>query len=133
MLKKSQKATIFCLQETYSPPEDEKLWSAEWGASIIYSRGTTHSKGVCILLNPSSPFNLSSIKVDPEGRFLIAKLTIEEKYFFITNIYGPNNGCVLVYRYTKERNINELRHNSMYGYENNRNSPVYRYTRTAPK
>ena len=41
--------------------------------------------------------------------------------------------CVLVYRYTKERNINELRHNSMYGHENNRNSPVYRYTRTAPK
>ena len=133
MLKKSQKATIFCLQETYSSPEDEKLWSTEWGASIIYSHGTTHSKGVCILLNPSSPFNLSTIKVDPEGRFLIAKLTIEEKYFFITNIYGPNNGCVLVYRYTKERNINELRHNSMYGYENNRNSPVYRYTRTAPK
>ena len=37
-----------------------------------------------------------------------------------------------MYRYTKERNINELHHNSMYGYENNRNSPVYRYTRTAP-
>ena len=41
-------------------------------------------------------------------------------------------GCVLVYWYTKERNINELRHNSMYGYENDRNSPLYRYTRTAP-
>ena len=41
-------------------------------------------------------------------------------------------GCILVYRYTKEGNINELRHNSMYGYENNRNSLVYRYTRTAP-
>ena len=78
-------------------------------------------------------FQLSTIKVDPEGRFLIAKLTIEEKYFFITNIYGPNNGCVLEYLYTKERNINELRHNAMYRYENNRNSPVYRYTRTAPK
>ena len=38
---------------------------------------------------------------------------------------------VLVYRYTKERNINELHHNSMYGYENNQNSPVYRYTRKA--
>ena len=37
-----------------------------------------------------------------------------------------------MYRYTKEGNINELRHNSMYGYENNRNSLVYRYTRTAP-
>ena len=41
-------------------------------------------------------------------------------------------GCILVYRYTKEGNINELRHNSMYGYENNKNSLVYRYTRTAP-
>ena len=44
----------------------------------------------------------------------------------------PLMGCVLVCRYTKERNINELRHNSIYGYENNRNSPVYQYTRTAP-
>ena len=42
-------------------------------------------------------------------------------------------GCVLVYRYTREGNFNELRHNSMYGYENKRNSLVYRYTRTAPK
>ena len=33
-------------------------------------------------------------------------------------------GCVLVYRYTKDRNINELRHNSMYGYENDKNSPL---------
>ena len=38
-----------------------------------------------------------------------------------------------MYRYTKEGNINELRHNSMYGYENKRNSLVYRYTRTAPE
>ena len=45
----------------------------------------------------------------------------------------PSKGCVLVYRYTKEGNINELRHNSMYGYENKRNSLVYRYTRTAPQ
>ena len=88
---KMQKATIYCLQETYSSPEDEKVWSAEWGGKIIYLHGTTHSKGVCILLNPSSSFKLSSIQVDPEERFLIAKLTIEEKYFFIANIYGPNN------------------------------------------
>ena len=79
-LKKSKSYNL-CLQETYSSPEDEKLWSTEWGAIIIYSHGTTHSKGVCILLNPSSPFNLSSIQVDTEGSFLIAKLTIEENTF----------------------------------------------------
>ena len=27
---KAQKATIFCLQETYSSIEDEKVWPAEW-------------------------------------------------------------------------------------------------------
>ena len=78
---KIQKATIIFLQETYSSTKDEKLWYVGWGARIIYSHGTTHSKGVCILLNPSSPFNLSSIQVDPEGSFLIAKLTIEENTF----------------------------------------------------
>ena len=88
---KMQKATIYCLQETYSSPEDEKVWSAEWGGKIIYSHGTTHSRGACTLLNPNSPFKLSSIQVDPEGRFVIAKLTIEEKYFCIANTYGPNN------------------------------------------
>lgn len=91
IILKAQKASIFCLQETHSSPEDEKLWSAEWGGKIIFAQGTTHSKGVCILLNPNSPFNLSGIQVDPEGRFLIAKITIEEKCFFITNIYAPNN------------------------------------------
>ena len=51
-------------------------------------------------------------------------------YLLIT--YRVILGCVFAYRYAKERNINELRHNCMYGYENNRNSPVYRYTRTTP-
>ena len=50
-------------------------------------------------------------------------------YLLIT--YSVILGCVCVYRYEKERNINELCHNSTYGYENNRNSPVYRCTRTA--
>ena len=34
---KSQKATIFCLQETYSSIENEKVWAAEWVA-IFFSR-----------------------------------------------------------------------------------------------
>ena len=51
----------------------------------------------------------------------------------MNSFLAHKGGCILVYQYTKEGNINELRHNSMYGYENNRNSLVYRYTRTAPQ
>ena len=39
---KSQRATIYCLQETYSLANDEKVWSSEWDGQIIYSHGTAH-------------------------------------------------------------------------------------------
>ena len=74
---KAQKSAIFCLKETYSLTEDEKVWSAEWGNNIFFSHGSSHSKGVCILLNPSSKsFYLRNVQVDSEGRFLIVKATI---------------------------------------------------------
>ena len=37
---KSQKATTYCVQETYSLTKDEKVWSSEWDGHIIYLRGT---------------------------------------------------------------------------------------------
>ena len=41
---KNQKATIFCLQETFSKADDEKIWSAEWGGKIIFSHSSEHSR-----------------------------------------------------------------------------------------
>jgi len=32
---KNQKPTIFNLQETFSKPEDEKFWTAEWGEKVF--------------------------------------------------------------------------------------------------
>ena len=80
---KQQKATIFCLQETYSQPDDEKIWSAEWRGEIFFCRGTVQSKAVCILLNPNSTFNFDVIQRDHQGRILISKLKICEEIFFI--------------------------------------------------
>ena len=34
---KNQKASIFCLQETFSNKDDEKIWTSEWGGKIIFS------------------------------------------------------------------------------------------------
>ena len=88
---KSQKATIFCLQETYSSIEDEKVWSAEWGGKIFFSHGSSHSRGVCTLLNPNSLFNLRRIEADSEGRLLIVKVIIDEDCYFVSNIYAPTD------------------------------------------
>ena len=59
---KQQKASVFCLQETYSLSEDEKIWSAEWGGKIVFTHGTAHSRGLCILLNPNSTFDFDNIQ-----------------------------------------------------------------------
>ena len=88
---KQQKANIFCLQETYSQPDDEKIWSAEWGGKIFFCHGTAHSKGVCTLSNPNSTFNLGLGQTDHQGRILISKLKISEEIFFIVNIYAPTD------------------------------------------
>ena len=88
---KQQKATIFCLQETYSQPDDEKIWSARWGGKIFFCHGTVHSKGVCILLDPNSTSNFNVSQTDYQGRILISKLKICEEIFFIVNIYAPTD------------------------------------------
>ena len=85
---KQQKTTIFCLQETYSQLDDERIWSAEWGGKIFFCQGTVHSKGVCILLNPNSTSNFDVIQTDPQGRILISKLKILFRY-------APHYGIIM--------------------------------------
>ena len=72
-------------------PEDENIWSAEWGGKMYFSHGSEHSKGVCILVNPKSTYQLSIVETDTQGRYLIAKLLIEKTEFFLINIYAPND------------------------------------------
>ena len=58
---------------------------------MIFSHGTAHSKAVCMLLNPNSTFQLCNIQTDPQGRFIIVKIIIDELPFFVVNIYAPND------------------------------------------
>ena len=85
---KNQKASIFCLQETFSNKHDEKLWTSEWGGKIFFSHGTEHARGVCVMVNPNSLFQVESVEIDQEGRFIVAK--VDEDYS-IVNIYAPTD------------------------------------------
>ena len=50
---KDQNCEAYFLQESYSEPNDKIIWRSEWGGVIFFSHGSTHSKGVCILMNHS--------------------------------------------------------------------------------
>ena len=89
---KKQKANIYLLQETFSNPKDERIWSAEWGGQIFYSHGSDHSKGVCELIKPNSPIHVEIVELDTNGRFIILRLkTPSETSFNVVNIYAPTD------------------------------------------
>ena len=50
---KEEKADIVFLQETFSSRDVEDKWASEWNGQGIYSHGTSHSKGVLMLINAS--------------------------------------------------------------------------------
>ena len=85
---KNQKASIFCLQETFSKEDNEKIWTSEWGRKIIFSHVTEHARGVCVMVNLNSLFQVESVEIDQEGRFIVAKL---DEDYSIVNIYTPTD------------------------------------------
>ena len=60
--------------ETYSEPNDENIWKSEWGGDMFFSHGSIHSRGVCILLNPSPNYIVKNIHKDQIGRITLIDL-----------------------------------------------------------
>ena len=58
---------------------------------MLFNHGTTHSKGVMILLNPKLDYKIERITQDKNGRFIIAKLITEDMHFILVSVYSPND------------------------------------------
>lgn len=89
---KDQKPSFYFLQETYSDPKDESFWKSKWGGNIIFSHGSHHSRGVCILIDPlvqdtKMVYSLN----DDSGRIVLINLIFKDLELSLCNIYAPNN------------------------------------------
>ena len=82
---------IIFLQESYCSKNLEPIWENEWGGKAFFSHGTNRSKGIITLINPSVNFNVEKFIPDKQGRFIILKLSLEEKAIVLVNIYAPND------------------------------------------
>ena len=71
---KDQNCEAYFLQETYSELSYEIIWRSEWGGVIFFSHGSTHSKGVCILMNPSLNCDFDNLQKDQNGRIVSVDL-----------------------------------------------------------
>jgi len=50
----------------------------------------SRQRGVAILISRRVNFTINNTVIDPEGRFLIVNLSIQNMNLCIANIYGPN-------------------------------------------
>ena len=65
---KDKAADIGFLQETFSTKDIEGRWSSMWDGSCFYSHGTSHSKGVLVLIAASLDIVVNEVVSDCEGR-----------------------------------------------------------------
>ncbi len=88
---KDQKANIYFLQETYSERADKNIWRKEWGGELFFSQGTTHSKGVCILINPFVQLKVDYSYTNDSGRIVLIAIILNGQKLSLYNIYAPND------------------------------------------
>ena len=84
-------ADICLLQETHLSDSDQnKLKSSQFTHSFS-SHYNSKQRGVCILINKRISFIHNATITDPEGRFIIINISINNKPVTICSIYGPNS------------------------------------------
>ena len=81
---------IVFLQETYSTPDVEDTWRAQWQGKFYFSHGSNHIRGVLILARSDLDLRVKSIKADDDGRFIIMEAEIQDSSFLLVNVYAPN-------------------------------------------
>ena len=85
-----RKYDIIFLQETYCTVEVEDTWRTQWQGKLFSSHGTNHSCGVMVLVRSDLDFNLKSVEVDTQGRYVAMEAVVQGSDFLLVNIYAPN-------------------------------------------
>ena len=81
---------IFFLQETHSTQLDEEKWQNEWGGQLVFSHGSSDSKGVCIGFTKNLDVNLEKNTCDNNGRIIIIDLILDDDKYLLINLYNAN-------------------------------------------
>ncbi len=80
---------IILLQETHSHPDVESEWRNDWGGNILFSHGTSNSRGTAILMPNQMNYDILEETKDSNGRFIGIKVKINDDEYCIFNAYAP--------------------------------------------
>ena len=87
---KNKNLSIIFLQETHCTNELEDVWRTGWGHKVFFSNKSSHSGGVCILLDKSLQYDVISCHPDPLGRYILLHIKTSNRELLLCNVYAPN-------------------------------------------
>ena len=70
--------------------EVEDTWRTQWQGKLFSSHCTNHSCGVMVLVRSDLDFNLKSVEVDTQGRYVVMEAVVQGSNVLLVNIYAPN-------------------------------------------
>ena len=88
---KLHKVDVCMLQETHCTNKSETIFSNMWGNKCVFAHGASNCRGVALLFSKKCAKNVSDIRRDIDGRFVLCKLQVGEYTYCIANIYAPND------------------------------------------
>ena len=87
---KTKNVAICFIQESYSSPEIEQLWTREWGGSIEFNHNNTNSRRVTILFISGLEYQLLKQWKDDCDRIIEVDIMLDNTKFSFINIYASN-------------------------------------------
>ena len=96
---KSQNPSVCCIQETCLTSKDSHRLKIKAWNKIYQANGEQKKAGVAILVSDKMDSKPTKIKRDEEGRYIMAKGSMQQEELTILNIYAPNTGAP---RYIKQ-------------------------------
>ena len=91
---KEKKYDIVFLQEVHSTKKMAKYWRNQWGSRVLFSHGDSNARGTAILFNKNIDCTINKTIIDEQGRFVLCRITVEDKTILLCNCYAPNEDDV---------------------------------------
>lgn len=85
------KADICLLQETHATDQTYQKIKTSHYNHIFSAHYNSKQRGVCILISQKIQFTHNATTSDPEGRYIIINISINNTPITIGNVYGPNS------------------------------------------
>lgn len=86
----SKKAHIICLQETHFTEKAQPIFLSPSYPQFYTASAAVKQRGTLIGFHRTTPFNLKTQVIDPEGRYLILTGYISDNPITIVSYYAPN-------------------------------------------